>query len=361
MENSIRIIKQIEATHKGLGIPILFGDVCMLAKISEMIVGEIGTGKGTIIRSMKYNGIDPEYDITMNTITYTELASRIATAENKTMIWRLPEWSTMQKYHRELFLTLGSQIITDKGFYHEMGERKGVAVVIDIKNCDLMTYIGIQPLKMSRMMRENENWESLASDRFVKFTMINPLREDSVESLPSYELNAQPFNPELPIDTTMPLLRKLINTQVSEERVPIFCRHLIRGFCALEGYETATYKAEMEFCQLFRPYLETYQDMIHTQDIEEEKTFASGAYRLFLLISRHPGMTIEEIRDKFRIYNKIIKPGKFAPESYEKMILRHANLLNEAGYIEIVQNSPTKFYMSKKFTDYFNWYKEISK
>lgn len=363
MNKSIQLIKQIERTHRGLGIPILFGNICKLSMISCLFLGEIGTGKGTTIKAIKKDEEDV-YDLTMNTITYKELGSRIATAQDKVMTWRFPEWSTMTKYHRELFLTVGATIISDKEFYHEVGERKGVPITIDIKNCNLVAFIGIQPLKMARMMAENENWESLAGDRFMKFSLINPLRNDSIEAIPEYDFNPSPYNNKMPIETPMPLMTRLLDKQVSEERLPLFARRLLRGFASFEGYQKVDINVEIEFVKLFSPYLEVYSDMIYTQDIDEEKTFASGAYRLFLLISRHEGVSIEDVCDKMRVYNKIAKPNKnqnIIQEAYEKMILRHAHFLEAKGYIEIRTNSPTKFYMTPKFTDYFSWYKELVK
>lgn len=359
-ENSIKIIKQIERTHRGLGIPILFGDYCVVGGISPMYIGEVGTGKGTAIKAISRNHVKPMYDVNMNSVTLTQLAHKIASVKGETLIWRFPEWSTLSKYHRELFLTVGSHIITDHEYYHEMGERKGVPIVIDVKDCTLISLIGIQPLKMGKMMRENENWESLASDRFLKFAMFNPLREDTIEKQPIYDFPTVQYEKDLPITTPLVLLKNLLGTQVSEERLPIFARHLMRAFCAVEGYDTATLKSEMELVKLIRPYLEIYPKMVYTQDIEEEKTFASGAYRLFLLIAKHDGITVEQARDNFKVYNKVAKPTRYALEAYDKMIMRHANLLSEFGLIFITKNSPTSFHLSNKLNEYFNWYRGLT-
>jgi hypothetical protein len=357
MENSIKVIKQIEATHKGLGVPTQFGNVCVTAGISQLYVGEVGTGKGTAIRSIT-NPFLSAYDMNLNSVTLTELVHRIGHVQSETLVWRFPEWSTLSKYHRELFLTVGSQIISDHNYYHEMGEKKGVPTVIDIKSCDLIAIIGIQPLKMAKMMKENENWESLASDRFIKFAMFNPLREDTIESTPKYNMVKYKYEPKMEITTEMTLTRRLLNAQISEERLPLFCRHLLRGYATVEGKERVTIREEVEFIKLFKPYLEIYPSMIYTSDIEEEKTFASGAYRLFLLISKHEGATIEEIRDKFRVYTKHIRTGRFATEAYDKMIMRHAELLMDMGWIFMNHNSPTKFYLSDKLHQYFDWYRD---
>lgn len=361
MDKSIGIIKQIEQTHKGLGIPILFGIIAILGKISVLYVGEIGTGKGTAIRSIKAVSVKQRYDFSMNAITLSELVSQIGVCSNEIMLWRFPEWSTLSKYHRELFLTVGAHIITDKTYYHQMGEKKGIPVVIDIKNCDLISLIGIQPLKMSRMMSENENWESLASDRFIKFAMFNPLRQDTTESLPTYELpDGLHYWKDMEIRTEMNFIKKLLGAQISEERLPIFCRHLLRAYCSLEGYSVVDLKAELEFIKLFRPYLDIYPKMIYTQDIEEEKTFAGGAYRLFLYVSKHDGCTLEDVRANFHVYNKIHKSTKQAIESYEKMIVRHASLLQEMGLLNFYHDSPLTFHMTQKMKDYFDWYRSVS-
>src|SRR4029077_1117864 len=125
MQNSLKIIKDIERTHRGLGVPILFGNIAKISGIPVLFLGELGTGKGTTIKSIKKSD-DDSFDLMMNTITYQELANSIGKSNNQKMTWRFPEWSTMTKYHRELFLTVGAQIISDHEFYHESGQVKGV-------------------------------------------------------------------------------------------------------------------------------------------------------------------------------------------------------------------------------------------
>lgn len=365
MENSIKMIKQIEQTHKGLGIPILFGNLAVLARCSIMYIGEMGIGKGTVITSIKPLGVNNGYDLLFDTVTLTEMASRIANCDGINMLWRMKEWGTMSRYHRELFLTVGAKIITDHEFYHQMGEKKGVPIVIDIKDTNLVALIGITPLKFARMMAENENWASLGSDRFLKFILYNPVRDDTITSPPRYDLFGSYQFTDLPINTPLTMIPELLSHQISEDRKMIYSRALLRAYCIFEGKTECTPRDEIDFIRLFKFYLEGYGNFIYSTDIEEEPHLAVGGLRLFATISRHEGISMEELLDSFGVYEGATirrknNPNEQTKVNYREMIMRHAKILLDKDMITITHNSPDKFYLSKRYQTYFDWYRGIT-
>ena len=219
MENSIKVIRQIERTHKGLGIPILFGNLAVLAKSSVMFVGEKGIGKSTIVKAIKPINVLSNLDMSMDTVTMQELAMNIGYCHNANMLWRLKDWGTLTEWHRKMFLTIGSQIISDHEYKHMMGKPEK-PLPIDIKDTDLTVLIGITPIKIGKMMRENENWEAMASDRFIKICMINPLRHESTKYLPAYHIDETIKPYPLQVNTNYGLTKKQISElqKVVEER-----------------------------------------------------------------------------------------------------------------------------------------------
>lgn len=362
MENSIKIMKEIEATHKGIGVSTLFGDICFLGKVSVMYIADRGKGKGTTISAIKSN-LPPDYDMIIDNLTLSELGNKnqLQACYGKTLVWRIKEWSTMNQWNRILFLTIGAKIITDREYYHYMGDKKGVPTVIDIKDTDLICYVGIQPLKMQKLMIENENWESLATDRFVKWTMLNPLRQKTYDFPPQYELPVIDYNllPDIPNEPMF--LMKMFNKQVSVERTPIFAQRLFRGYCILEGIKNPTLRDQMDMVKLFSPFIKLYSQLIYSEDIEAETRLSVGSLRLFTEIISHNGISIDELETFFSVYQKKRKPIDKPLENGKVMINRHSEMLLDRKLISVVTNSPTKFYMNKYYEDYFQWYGDLTK
>ncbi len=363
MENSLRIIKQIESTHRGLGISVLFGIICYLGKISVIYLGDKGKGKGTTISAIKTN-LDNKYDMIIDNLTLTELGNKneLQFCHDKTLVWRIKEWSTMNQWNRTLFLTIGSKIITDHEYYHYLGDKKGIPIVIDIANTDLICYIGIQPLKMSRLMTENENWESLASDRFIKWIMLNPLRTKSLDYPPQYEMPDIDYELQPDIENENRFLMSMLKGQVSPERLPLYAQRLMRGYAILEGIESPRLTEQMELAKFFRPFISLYPQLLYSIDLDEETKFAVGSLRLFTEISQNSGISIDELQHLFAVYEKKMRAKYGNPlENAKEMINRHASMLTDRGLITVEDNSPRKFYLNDTFTNYFNWYSDLVK
>lgn len=352
MENSIKIIKSIERTHAGLGIPILFGNLCNLANVSCFFMGEVGTGKGTIIKNIRALDVKPEYDMTISTMNLTTLIKTIGDVKDEKLLWRVPEWSTLQPYHRNIFLTIGSEVITDGNFNH-VSRSKDEDIGLHIVNCRLTAFVGIQPLKMGKMMNENENWESIAKDRFMKFALINPLRNDTIESKPQYQfITKLSFNEVVPIHSSLAVMKMALGGQCSDERMLIYARRLLSAYCKLEGYEVATIKAEVEFRKLFGTYLNLYNLLSFTTDIDKEEKFAVGTLRLLGLVVKLRYVTLYEILSRFK-YKDV------TDERFRREVLERAEILQRYKLIQI-GNSPT-FTISKELQTFYDWYSEISK
>ena len=360
MDNSIKVIKQIESTHSGLGIPLLFGNICELANVSCFFIGEKGIGKGTIVKCIKPTDVvNPKFDVSMWNVTLGQLLTDLSTEPviKEKLIFRVDEWAVLKAYQRDMYLSVVSEMISDRTFKRTIGSKSGDRM-IDVEDCDVMSFVGITPLKFGNMMTENDNWEAIASDRFVKLCLINPLRCDTIESIPSYE-----FNPILNIHTVVPIKSQLtvmkwvLNNQVSDNRLITYCRKLIKAYCKFEGYESVTIKAESEFKQLFGTLLSFYPAFIFTQDIEYELQFSVGAFRLLGCICSHDGFKYQDLIEYFKVYEKT---GKEL--SYKKMIYDKAKWLENHHFIDIISNSnEPHFYMSKQLSDYFEWYKSIRK
>ena len=363
MEQILSIAKQIERTHHGLGLPIAFGDICVLAKTSLMYVGEKAIGKSTSIKSIKGLNILEAWDMPMDTMTLTELVGRIGTVDNGNILWRIKDWSTLSPYHRQVFLTVGSQIISDGEFHHTMGS-PDKPIALAIKNTVLTVLIGITPMKFGMMIRENENWESMATDRFIKFCTINPLRAKSLKHTPIYHMSPAfkddrfiNVNYSMPIESNLMITKHVLQGQVSQDRLDIFARDLLVSYATIEGYDKITIRTEMEFKNMFEIYMKVFPDLSYSTDIEQPSKFATGSLRLLIEIARHTeGISLKHLADSFGVYEK-----ENRSERYDEMIMRHAKVLLERNYITKTVNSPVVLAPSRRITDYISQYLEWMK
>jgi hypothetical protein len=361
-ENSIKTIKQIERTHKGIGVPLLFANLCSLGNTSTFFIGEKAIGKGTIIKSVKPFDVDPKYDMNMYSINILTLFNDFYNegngVNNIKMMWRVDEWSVLKERHREMFLTLGSELITDHNYIHTSGAGVYAKMKLKMQNIVLVCLVGIQPFKFARLLsgfESGENWTALTSDRFLKLCLINPLRSGTVETAPDYTFVPK-LNPVdvIKIDSQMTIAKMTFKGQVSDQRLETFAKRMLKAYCKYEGYETVTTRAEIEFNKLFGFYLELFGDFTFMDSLDSEDHFSCGAYRLFNAVSEHDGYPLLDLIEFFKLYNKIGHE-----QTYVNDMISKYKLLEKHGLVKLVQNSPMKFYLSDRVHDYFDWYRSL--
>lgn len=360
MENSIKTIRQIESSHRGLGIPLHFANLCSLADISCFYIGEMGSGKGTLIKSIK--AYDVDYDMNLYTINIVTLFKKFYNEGHgivdKKILWRVDEWSTLKEVHRDMFMSLGAELITDHRYSHVSGASVYQSLELKMENIILVAFVGIQPIKFAHMTtgeQVGETWNALTSDRFLKFALINPLRTKTNRATPEYT-----FSPRLPrkelvtVNSELGIMKMALKDQVSEDRLPLFCESLIKAYCKYEGYETVTPKAEIEFKKLFGFYLSLYGMFTYTLDINEGNKFSCGAFRLLNAISRHEGKSFPDLIEYFKIYNK---SGK--EENYIKEMKMELKILERYDLAHPYSESEPRMYTSQRVDDYFQWYRNV--
>jgi hypothetical protein len=261
------------------------------------------------------------------------------------IVIRIPEWSTLSPYHREIFLTAFSKIITDNNLYYKISKEK----VLNIENCDMSCYIAIQPLKFARMLGENENWESLASDRFVKFILINPIRKNITEKKPEnkfYEIFTCHDLREIEVnDETIKPIIKLFETQFTTARAKIHARHYTQALAALLGKKRVDSEIVKTFLQLFSPYLMLYDKFLIRYSLDEPVKLQVASINLFSQIAQHNSIGQPELAKKMHCT--------------EREIRRVTALLNDVGLIRktINEKRQVEYSVSSWIKSFFTWYK----
>jgi len=338
-------VKQIDVEYTGLGIPTLYGTLSILANKSVFFIGGRGTGKTRIIDLIpKIDGTEVQNWDTftlgeLNDYCYDLIDSEDYIA-NKHLVFKVQEFSTLSDYHREIFLTVCSKITTEGRYRHVTRHTK----YLDIRNCKLTLLIAIQPRLYSLLCNKYTQWESMSSDRFTKFLLLNPLRSGTVNvpfipTLPR-KISQNPTLHEKELDLNK--LVELFKGHVSEGRAELYAKDYAVSLASFMGAEKVEQEHIDTFYQVFHPYLESFSVLQRAEDLDSPVTVRSGDMKLLSEIGK---------------YNGTVEKQKLASDLYvtERSIEKGAKHLLEVGLIE--RPEPAKYYLSENLRKFFEWYK----
>ena len=334
-------IRQVDYVYKGLGIPTLYGTLSILANKSVFFISGRGTGKTRIINLIpEVNGTEVSK---WDTFTLGELNDYCCehVVTNKHLVFKVQEFSTLSDYHREIFLTVCSKIVTDGNYKHTTRHTP----CLDIRNCNLTLLIAIQPKLYSLLCNRYLQWESMSYDRFTKFLLINPLRSETVNV---------PLIPTLPREISQNVtfrvndldLNKLVSMfmgHVSEGRALLYATDYSVALAKFMGAEKVEQKHVDLFYRLFHPYLNSFSVLQHAKDLDSQVTVSSGCMKLLSEI----GKSSDNIR-KHDLAERLYVD--------ERSIERSAASLLGVGLIE--RPEPAQYCLSEHLRNFFKWYED---
>jgi hypothetical protein len=350
LEHIGAFVKQIEASYKGLGIPTLYATLSILANKSVFFIGGRGTGKTRIICCVPE--VESHETEKFDTFTMGELDSfckKIAGdydfitnfegVQNKNLVFKVKDFSTLSEYHREIFLTICSKISLDGDYKHITT----LTPYLKFENCKLAMLIAIQPRLYSQLCNRFTQWDNMSSDRFTKFLVLNPLREetndvDIIATLP----RKIPLDANIPETVNLNQLTELFNGQVSEGRAYLYARDYAKAITKFQGKAEVSREDVNMFYKLFSPYLESFRELQQRADLESTVTVASGHMELLTEIAKHiEGRTKTELATALMV----------TPRHIEREI---AFLLGK----ELIREQEDKYLLSAELEEFFNWYKD---
>lgn len=358
MENLLKGIKSVESTHRGLGVPYMFNVLSGLANTSVFNVGSSGSGKTRmilgIVKTMQKLANSRVQN--WNAMTYYQLLEQIGIQIGKRLIWTVEEWSMLSAYHQDTLLLISSKVNTDRTFERLMQKGQNV-LQIKIDDCDLVVLIAIQPFKFTHLMKHNESWNAIASDRFIKFLIINPLKTKTVDAIPIVELpdcvnaNVGMEMPKMP----NPILIRLFSEHLRQSRAELATLRYMRAWCIYNNQQEFTDVDATVFHTLFSPYLELYPVLIKGVDPDQEESFHTGAFRILeFFMERYPhSVHVKDITEHFHM----IDPNQDEHWS-ERTIYRHIRVLESRGIINGSNPHYGQYQISKKYQSFFDTYRE---
>jgi len=342
-------INQIDLVYRGLGIPTLYGTLSILANKSVFFIGERGTGKTRTVKlipSLK-GTLASKWD----TFTYQELsnfckslANSSKVVENKHLVFKIEEFATFTDYHRELFLTVGSKLISDGTFVHKTTH----SPFLNLQNCRLTMLVAIQPLLYNRLCLKYTEWDALSYDRFTKFIMLNPLRQKTVD-VPLIPTLPRKINPNVALhedEVDLDQLVAMFKGHVSEGRATLYARDYAKAMASFMGAETVEQKHVDLFHQLFHPYLESFAVLQKAEDLDSTVRVTTGSMKLLGEISKYKGyVQKKKLAHDLRVSERHIEKG--------------ARELLEAELIEKPSSHAGKYRLSASLREFFKWYRGL--
>jgi len=342
-------INQIDRVYRGLGIPTLYGVLSILANKSVFFIGERGTGKTRTIKLTPQ--IDGTYLSKWDTFTYQELSNYCRSlidpsattkiVENKHLVFKIEEFATFSDYHRELFLTVGSRIISDGRFVHAISH----SPFLNIQNCKLTMLIAIQPLLYNRLCLNYTAWGALSYDRFTKFIVLNPLRQKTVD-VPLVPTLPRKINHQVTLREDEVNLDKLVTMfkrHTSEGRATLYARDYATAMAKFMGAETVQQYHIDLFYDLFHPYLYSFADLQKAEDLNSPLRVSTGSLKLLGEIGKS---------------TDYVTKRKLAEDLHveERSIERPAKELLEDNLIEKPSPHAGRYRLSPPLRQFFNWY-----
>ena len=284
-----------------------------------------------------------------NSVTYYELVQKISLLIEKRLLWTVEEWSMLSDYHRELLMAIASKVQTDHKF-ERMVSSQGMPVSITIQDCDLTLLIAIQPFKFRKLMRESENWNSLANDRFVKIMLINPLQKDTKKDWPHFTLPH--LTEPLPCIVPNKIVMSLLEQHMTRSRAELASIRYMNAWCAINNKLIFEEVDGLAFNALYGIYLELYPMMIISTDPDREESFHTGPFRIIEYFMNHynEDVTMKQLEQHFHI--PVTDELHYLSVS---SVYRHLQVLRSKDIIR--NNSPT-WSLSPKYRNYFETYRE---
>jgi predicted transcriptional regulator len=343
-EKIIEFLERIEPNYKGLGIPVLYGTLSILANKSVFYIAGRGQGKTRVIRLI------PEVSNTFvsnwDSFTLQGLDMQIGRIKDAHLVWKVEEFGTLSKYHRRIFLDVVPKIITDDQYIHVTK-----SLWIEIENCQLDLLIAIQPLLYSELCRTETRWESMAMDRFSKFLLLNPLRETTSDTALVIRISDS-IPKEKPIikNVNLERIELLYAEQVSRGRRYIYARDYLSALAAFLGDKEVTQKHVNLFHNLFSVYLEAFNQLQFSKDLESSIEIQAGQMKLLLEVaSYNDGVTKKILAETFKVSERNI-------EKYATGLLERGLIIKDIAH---GRGKQSKYHLTKSFQQFFKDYARL--
>lgn len=325
----------------------------ILANKSVFFIGGRGVGKTRVIRSIPK--VPDHNETTFDSFTYDELdrlchslepANNILTedpqigARNEKLVFKVPEFSTLSQYHREIFLTVCSRVASDGEYINQTTTLQH----LKFENCKLSMVVAVQPRLYSQLCNRYQQWETMSSDRFTKFALLNPLRQGNTIDEPFVATLPReiPLSATIQTGVNLDAISALFAGQVSEGRKLLYARDYATAFARLQGKTEVTQSDVDLFHKLFSPYLQSFSELQERANLDATVTVSSGNIELLVEIGKHlEGINSVNLAGNLMVTVRHVQRGL--------EFLQERDLIIEPEH---------RYYLNQELSEFFNWYRD---
>lgn len=356
MENTLKVIKQVERTHKNLGLPVIFAKLVDISYLGLFISGHRSTGKGAILHCIEQLRHRDVMKITR--ITPAGLAREAKTMSNRRITIINPDFSSFYtRYLKDAGINLISYLISE----HSVPKSWTAKYHYDITDCWISFLTSTQP-SMLRRINRLPSWESMYRDRFIRFHMLFPYGSpDYIEDYPTvptltFELGN--IETDVAIPKTVKHMKEYVRVktvlqrQTSIGRSGIYLNRLLKAHAFFNNRDTVAPK-DVQFLCLFLPYLIIDYLLSERIRISAPLRFNPDAYLMFFYLIEHESATRKQLKKYFMV---VKEKGKFSA------LTKAINPLKAKNLIEGVYGTPNyrinKNWHKRYIMPLINWSKE---
>jgi len=303
LKNAIKIIKDVEMTHRNLGLSVVFCKLIDIADMGCLIVAERGRGKGAILSALEQ--LRHRDVLIIGRLTPAGLAKVASKLDGKNLTLINPDLTSLvTPYLKDAAINVIAHLLFDR----RMPQSWTAQYSYSIEHCVISFFGGVQP-RLLKELQGLQNWESMYKDRFIRFYIIYPFgtpeyKDKNPEvgeiTIVNCPLESVSIPDEIRKDPKYNRLKEVIKFQTSEGRCGMYLDRLLRASAVLNE-RTVVLKDDLDFLELFIPYLELEFWLSERESLAEPFRINVSSYvMLFYLIENYEA-TRKELMKHFNV------------------------------------------------------------
>lgn len=299
MENTISILRQVERTHKNLGLPLIFAKMVDLCDLGLFLVAIRGKGKTTILDVIR-DYLSHRDIMEVSILSYAGLNIMAEKMSNRSITMINRDFSSFYTdYLKDVAVNMISALITDHSIKADTGKYH-----LKIDNCTISFLSATQPQMLERINRI-PSWESMYRDRFIRHPMLYwfgaPKYRDDMPKISPIKI--------IPDLNDVVIAKSIRDTPIYNRMLTIVERQTSEGRC--RQYLDGLLKASAAINE---------RDIVSNNDLEFLQLYAGNLIIDYLLSDRERGVSHSLVfnSDSYIIFGHLLENGGTSKSSMRR-------------------------------------------
>jgi len=335
LQQTLKITKQVETTHKNLSLPLTFAKLCDFSNLGLMLISPSDKGKTAILgHALCKPPLQHRNIIKLGAVTFRGLKKIASRIDNNSVTIINHDISKLYtEYLKDVMINIMAQLLYD----HQIDEMHTMQYDIEIHNAYISFLTGTQP-QMYHIISKLPAFESMYKGRFIRMFIFYPLGKPKYKKTPpkiegitlqKLKWETQLIPPEIFKQTEYQRCLNLMQWHISAGRGKDYLDRLLLASARLNN-RLAVHPADLKYVSLFIPYLamEKWASRRY-RGVSQPLEFNADTYTLFFHLLEEGSATRKQLRKHFQVtqttINRNMKPliatrlvkGKFGTQTYK--------------------------------------------